>query len=135
MKKKWRLIRSTLILGLIIIVGYLFINPDKWIPLLNPSLSPTFLETIESNWNVTLPNPDREEKIFSNRGSHGDGNAITELHYETSTDIQEIKALSNSWISGEDFNINEFPNWVQDLMRTESIEKECSLFLFRKGSS
>lgn len=133
MKKKWRLIFSSLILGLIIIVGYLFLNPEKWIPLLVPSLYPTFIETVESKWNVTLPIPNREKDIFFDRGFHGDGNSITELHYESATDLQQIKAQSNNWVSGEKFNINEFPSWVQDLIRSESLDKGADYFFLEKN--
>ena len=118
---------------LILIVGYLFLYPEKWIPLLVPSLYPTFIETIDSNWNVILPIPNSEKKIMSDRGSHGDGDAITELYYETSMDIQQIKALSNSWVSGEKFNINEFPSWVQDLIRSESLDKGADYFFLEKN--
>ena len=131
MKKKWRLILSSLIVGVILIVGYLIMNPEKWLP----SLYRTYIETIELNWDVTLPIPVSEKDIYSSRnGSHGDGDAITELLYDVPMDIQKIKDLSNSWVSGEELRINEFPNWVQDLLRTESIDKDADYFFIQKDS-
>ena len=134
MKKNWRMIFSTIVLGVILIIGYLIMNPDRWLPSIYPSLFPTYIDTIEANWNVTLPIPNSEKNIYSNRGSHGDGDAITELLYEIPTDIQKIKDLSNSWVIGEELRINEFPNWVQDLMRTESIDMDADYFFLQRDS-
>jgi len=135
MKKKWRLILSSLIVGVILIVGYLIMNPEKWLPSLFPSLHPTYIETIQLYWDVALPIPDSEKDIYSSRnGSHGDGDAITELHYEQPKDIRKIWDLSNRWVSGEEFSINEFPSWVQDLMRMESIDKGADYFFLQKDS-
>lgn len=44
--------------------------PERWAP----SLYPTYIETIDSNWNVSLPIPDSKKGIYSSRFDfHGDG--------------------------------------------------------------
>ncbi|WP_017187293.1 hypothetical protein [Alkalibacillus haloalkaliphilus] len=127
MKQKRKVIFITIIVGFVLIVGYIMAFP-KW---LFPSLYPTYIETIESNWNLVLPIPDSEETLYDTRGGfHGDGDAITELHYYEATDIKQIKALSNDWNSGEDLEIRYFPNRVQDLLK--KIDDDAS-YLFLQG--
>ena len=129
MKKKRRMIFTTIIVGVLLTIGYIIMLPERWAP----SLYPTYIETIEANWNLSLPIPDGEKDIYSSRdGSHGDGDAITELHYDNPMDIQKIKDLSNSWVSGEKLNINELPNWVRELIR--DIDKSSSYFYLHKDS-
>lgn len=139
MKKKVITIFPIIIVGVILIIGYLIMNQERWLPILSPSLYsilyPTYIKTIETNWDITLPIPESEKNIYSNRGFHGDGDAITELLYENAADIQKIKDLSNSWVSGEEFNINEFPSWVQDLMKMESIDMGAHYLFLQKNSS
>ena len=87
----------------------------KW---LFPSLYPTYIETLETNWDLALPNPVSKETKFNSRsGFHGDGDAITELHYENDEDIKYIKSLLNDWISSDELDINQYPDRVQALIK------------------
>ncbi|MDV2582931.1 hypothetical protein [Alkalibacillus haloalkaliphilus] len=123
MKKKRKVILITIIVVFILIVGYIMTFP-KW---LFPSLYPTYIETIESNWNIVLPIPDSEDTLYDTRGGfQGDGDAITELQYYDATNIEHIRALSNNWISGEDFKNKNFPIRVQDLLK--NIDHDASYF-------
>ena len=107
-------------------IGYVFLFPEKVFKF----ESPTFLETVEGNWGLSLPVPDKEVYLFSSRdGSHGDGDAIHELHYNNSADIEQIKALSNEWIIGEEFDKEIFPEWVRTLIK---IDKDASYFYLHK---
>lgn len=116
------------IMGFILVVGYLITFP-QW---LFPSLYPTFVETIESNWDLSLPIPEREIDIYNSRdGSHGDGDAITELHYNSDSDIEQIKTLSNEWISGEEFETGSFPEWVRSLIK--EIDNDANYFFLQKS--
>ena len=122
------MIFTTIIVGVLLIIGSIIMFPERWAP----SLYPTYIETIEANWNLSLPIPDSEKDIYSSRGSHGDGDAITELHYNNPMDIQKIKELSNYWVSGEELNITEIPSGVQELIR--DIDKSSSYFYLHKNS-
>src|SRR5690606_35014638 len=76
MKKKWKIIFPIIVV--IILIGYIMTFP-KW---LFPNLYPTYIETIERNWGISLPVPDNKETIYNTRGGfHGDGEAITVLVY------------------------------------------------------
>lgn len=124
MKKKQ--ITFFTIVVFIVVIGYIMAFPER----LFPNLYPTYIETIESNWNLSLPIPDSENTIYNARdGSHGDGDAITELQYNDGTDIERIKGLSNDWVSGEEFKISEFPTWVQDLIK--NIDNDASYFFLQ----
>lgn len=102
--------------------------PERWAP----SLYPTYIETIDSNWNLSLPIPDSEKDIYSSRVDfHGDGEAITELLYDNPMDIQKIKDLSNNWVSGEELNITELPSGVQELIR--DIDKSSNYFYLQNS--
>ncbi|MGE7604674.1 hypothetical protein ACQKL5_19725 [Peribacillus sp. NPDC097675] len=117
------MIFTTIIVGVLLILGSIIMLPERWAP----SLYPTYIETIEANWNLSLPIPDSEKDIYSSRVDfHGDGEAITELLYDKPMDIQKIKDLSNNWVSGEEFNITELPTGVQELIR--EIDKSSSYF-------
>ena len=116
------------IVSSILVMGYLITVP-KW---LFPSLYPTYIETIESNWNLTLPIPENEVDIHNSRGSRGDGDAITELHYDES-DIEKIKALSNEWISGEVFETGSFSEEVRSLIN--EIDNDARYFSLQKSVS
>ena len=124
---KKRPIFLIIIMCFILMIGYVFIFPEKFFE------SPTFLETIEANWGLSLPNPDKELYLMSSRdGSHGDGDAIHELYYNNSADIEQIKALSNEWISDEEFDKGIFPEWVRSLIK---IDKDASYFYLQKYES
>lgn len=117
------MIFTTIIVGVLLIIGSIIMFPERW----TPSLNPTYIETIEANWNLSLPIPDSEKDIYSSRVDfHGDGDAITELQYDNPMDIQKIKDLSNDWVSGEEFNIAELPNGVRELII--DIDKSSSYF-------
>ena len=45
----------------ILMIGYVFLFPEKFIE------SPTFLETIEADWGLSLPNSDKELYLMSSR--------------------------------------------------------------------
>ncbi len=114
-------------MSFILVIGYILTFP-QW---LFPSLYPTYVETIKSIWNLSLPIPESEIKIYNTRdGSHGDGDAITELHYNSETDIEHIKTLSNDWISGEKFKIGSLPDWVQKLIK---IDIDARYFFLQKN--
>ena len=126
MKKKWKIIISLVIIAVLLIIGYVMTFP-KW-------LFPTYIETIESNWDISLPNPDSKKYILDSRGGfHGDGDAITELQYNHATDIQHIKGLTDKWVSGEKFEIKKFPTWVQDLIK--NIDKDAWYFYLQESKS
>lgn len=94
-------------------MGSVALFPEKFFP----SLTPTYVETIQSNWSVTLPNPNKLVYLLDNRtGSHGDGEAITELYYANSTDLDAIKAISSDWVGGEQFDISTLPDSIQNLL-------------------
>ena len=121
---KKRSIFIVIIMCIILGIGYVFIFPEKVFKF----EFPTFLETLEANWGLSLPNPDKELYLFSSRdGSHGDGDAIHELYFYNSTDIEQIKGLSNEWIIGEEFDKEIFPEWVRALIK---IDKDASDFYF-----
>ena len=123
---KKRSIFIVIIMCIIIGIGYIFIFPEKVFKF----EFPTFLETLEANWGISLPNPDKEVYLLSSRdGSHGDGDAIHELHFNNSADIEQIKALSNEWIIGEEFNKEIFPEWVRTLIK---IDKDAGYFYLQK---
>ena len=106
-------ILSMLSLLFIFVVSSVVLFPEKFFP----SLTPTYVETIQSNWNVTLPTANKLVYLLDNRtGSHGDGEAITELYYANSSDLNTIKAISNDWVYGEQFDINVLPDSVQNLL-------------------
>ena len=125
---KKRTIFSTVILSFVLFLGYLLTFP-QWI---FPSLYPTYVETIESNWGLSLPIPDSEIDIFNSRGGfHGDGDAITELHYSNRSDLEKIKALSNEWRIGEKFERESFPASVRSLIK--EIDNDASYFFLQKS--
>lgn len=127
MKKKWKIIFPIVV---IMLIAYIMTFP-KW---LFPHLYPTYIETIERNWGISLPEPDNKETFYNTRGGlFGDGEAITVLVYKQSSDIQYIKDISDSWVSGEEF-IEEIPSWmrnsVQDIMK--EIDNDAKYFYLRK---
>ncbi|MEK4029453.1 hypothetical protein MKZ02_13075 [Pseudobacillus sp. FSL P4-0506] len=131
MKKKWRAVFFTFTGGFLLIIGAILVFPE-WV---FPELSPTYVQTLETNWGLLLPPPNKERVIKNTREFHGDGDAITELQYQQASDIQSIKHLSASWISGKKFKElkNQFPVWVSDLL-TE-VDNEAIYFYLRKAGS
>ena len=124
---KKRSIFIVIIMCIMLGIGYVFIFPEKVFKFEYP----TFLETLEANWGLSLPNPDKEVYLLSSRdGSHGDGDAIHELHFNNSADIEQIKALSNEWITGEAFDKGLFPEWVRSLIK---IDTDASYFYLQKS--
>lgn len=104
---------SIVSLILIIGIGSVVLFPEKFFP----SLIPTYLETVQTNWKLTLPNPDKTVYLLDNReGPHGDGEAITELYYTNPNDLETIKALSPNWVDGEHFDTSKLPEDVRDLL-------------------
>ncbi|MCP3764407.1 hypothetical protein NLX67_18865 [Domibacillus sp. A3M-37] len=128
MKKKWKIILSAFVVAILFLIGTFIFYPEWFFP----GTSSTYAETIETNWGLVIPDPAEETLIKNEREFHGDGETITELHYEKSNDIQSIRNLSNSWISGGKFEVTkkELPNWINDLIK--KVEKEANYFYLKK---
>ena len=126
---KKRPIFFIIIMSFILMIGYVFLFPEKVFKF----EFPTYLESVEGNWGLSLPVPDKEVSLFSSRsGPHGEGDAIHELYYNNSADIEKIKALSNEWIIGEEFDKEIFPEWVRILIK---IDKDASYFYLQEYES
>ncbi|MGN7477256.1 hypothetical protein ACTHOQ_05315 [Solibacillus silvestris] len=127
MFKKQRIF-MVVIMGFILVAGYVLTFP-QW---LFPGLYPTFVETIESNWGLSLPPPEKEVDIYNDRGGfHGDGDAITELYYNNESDVELIKALSKEWVSGEKFETESLPERVLSLIK--ETDKDASYFFLQES--
>lgn len=134
MKKNW-------IAVIFVVVGtivfFLYLYPVFLISniIFSSDTPPTYAEVIEKNWGLVIPDPDEETLIKNEREFHGDGETITELHYEKSNDIQSVKNLSDSWMSGEKFEATKkvLPNWINDLIK--KVDKEANYFYLKKDRS
>ena len=116
---------SIVSLILILGIGSVVLFPEKFFP----SLFPTYLETVQTNWNLTLPTPDKTVYVLDTRGGpHGDGEAITELYYTNPNDLETIKALSPNWVDGEHFDTSKLPEDVRDLLGEVDDEAQYILF-------
>lgn len=127
--KKWRpFLFSTFSAVILLIIGTFIFYPERFFP----DASLTYAESIKTNWGLTIPDPDQETTIKNERFAHGDGETITELYYEKSTDLQSIKNLSNSWMTGKEFEEKkkDLPPWIDDLIK--EVNSETSYFYFKK---
>ncbi|MDQ0233275.1 hypothetical protein [Metabacillus malikii] len=124
MKNKRKMAFASIILVFLFIFGYITTLPE-W---LFPNVYPTYIETIETNWNVTLPMPDHEKILYNTRVNsfHGDGESITELHYENPTTLQAIEKLAESWHRVDETTLKAFPEGVQELIKKR--DKSASYF-------
>lgn len=129
--KKNMIFYITIFVVILLIIGYFSMNTNRWLS----SLGPTYTEAIESNWDVRLPTPDSINYVLSNRGWQGDGEAIAELYYEQSVNIQEINELSEKWVSGEEFVNEQLPNWVESLVNSENIEIDAKYFYMKTNGN
>lgn len=88
------------------------------------------------NWGVSLPKPNRETTMMSTRGGiQGDGNAITELQYNSESDIKQIESLSSAWIDGKTFATEEksFGGQIQHVIKHINTQAEY-FYLTKYGS-
>lgn len=130
MDQKWKIIISTIVVVCLFMLGG-FIVFSNWF---FSNLFPAYIETIELNWDVSLPPPNHKKTIESPRGGfHGDGDAITELQYDQAKDIENIKELSDSWINGKMLEAALFPDRIGELL--SDVDHEAEYFYLKKNGT
>lgn len=96
----------------------------------------TYIGTVKTNWGVSLPKPDHQTTIMSNRGGiQGDGDAVTELQYNSQSDITKIKSLSKNWTDGTTFEKEEktISENIGDVIK--HVDPKAKYFYLRKNNS
>jgi len=96
----------------------------------------TYAYSVQVNWGVSLPKPDHETTIMSSRGGmQGDGDAITQLQYNSQADIRRVEVLSIDWVDGKTFAKEEqsFTGPIQNLIK--DVDPQARYFYLEKNGS
>ncbi|WP_010268503.1 hypothetical protein [Paenibacillus senegalensis] len=116
-KNKWLIISSAA--GVVILLGIQLYSYKSY-------SFPTFVETVQLNWEVSLPEPSALQPMVAARGGlQGEGDDYTIVEYEDPASINLV-SQSVAWSDRTTDNEQQVREYIQSLRDNYELEEEAS---------